>query len=70
MEMRLVDERTSAKDPDPALACLLSRAPDIVETILKGKQPPNLTANRVATLPTIPTDWNKQRQIILDAPDC
>lgn len=108
LEMRLVDERTSAQAPDPALIRLLSRAwairsevlqgdgrsldaiatshgigssylsrllrlgflgRDIVETILNGKQPPDLTANRLATLPTIPTDWNEQKQVILGTPD-
>ena len=37
-------------------------APDIVETILQGKQPPELTANKLAGLPVIPTDWDAQRQ--------
>jgi len=105
MEMRLIDGRTAAKDPDPALVRLLSRAwairtavlkggrsldaiaqahgigssclarllrlgflaPDIVETILQGKQAPHLTANRLANLPAIPADWNEQRRLILGA---
>jgi hypothetical protein len=40
-------------------------SPYIIEAILHGKQPPVLTANRLAALPTIPTDWNEQRWVIL-----
>ena len=43
-------------------------APDIVETILQGKQPPELTANRLTTLPSIPADWAEQRKMILGMP--
>lgn len=104
MEMRLIDERTAANEPDSALVRLLAKAwtirqevlkgdgrsldtiaqaqgigdsylgrllrigflaPDIIETILQGKQPPTLTANRLAALPNIPTDWNEQERVIL-----
>lgn len=34
-------------------------APDIVEAILKGEQPPELTLTKL--LPTLPLSWNKQR---------
>ena len=34
-------------------------APDIVETILAGKHPPDLTAERLKRLPVLPHDWNE-----------
>ena len=40
-------------------------APEIVEAILAGKQPVDLTANRLATIPEIPVDWAEQRMLIL-----
>jgi hypothetical protein len=40
-------------------------APDIIETILGGRQPPDLTANRLAMIPDIPVDWDEQRKLIL-----
>jgi hypothetical protein len=104
MEMRLVDERSAAADPDPALQRLLAKAwsiradvlkgdgrsldaiardhgigdsylgrllrlsflaPDIIQVLLEGKQPPHLTANALATLSSIPADWDEQRRIIM-----
>ena len=40
-------------------------APEIVEAILAGKQPVDLTANRLAAIPEIPVDWAEQRMLIL-----
>jgi site-specific DNA recombinase len=40
-------------------------APDIVEAILQGKQPSEVTANRLTTMPKIPADWAEQRDVIL-----
>jgi site-specific DNA recombinase len=107
MEMRLIDERGAASDPDPSLQRLLAKAwsirtevlkgdgrsldaiardhgigdsylgrllrlgflaPDIVETILHGNQPPHLSANTLANLPAVPADWTEQRRIILGRP--
>ena len=34
-------------------------APDIVEAILAGKHPPDLTAERLKRLPVLPHDWNE-----------
>lgn len=39
-------------------------APDIVETILGGCQPPNLTASRLMQDTRIPTDWQDQRRAL------
>jgi site-specific DNA recombinase len=42
-------------------------AADIIEAILTGKQPVDLTANRLANTPEIPVDWAAQRTLILGA---
>ena len=39
-------------------------APDIVEAILDGTQPFNLTARNLKHLKPLPTSWTKQRQIL------
>ena len=39
-------------------------APDIVEAILAGKHPPDLTAERLKRLPVLPHDWNEQRRLL------
>ena len=43
------------------LACL---SPDIVETILTGNQPANLTVERLKRLPDLPLEWSKQHQLL------
>jgi hypothetical protein len=43
------------------LACL---SPDIVETILAGNQPANLTVERLKQLPDLPLEWSKQNQLL------
>lgn len=39
-------------------------APDIVEAILAGDQPPELTANKLIRLKNLPIDWPGQRQFL------
>jgi site-specific DNA recombinase len=39
-------------------------APDIVEAILDGCQPVDLTAERLRRLPQLPADWNSQRHLL------
>jgi hypothetical protein len=43
-------------------------APDISSAIRNGRQPQHLTAKTLRTLPELPTDWVKQRQILGFAP--
>jgi len=43
-------------------------APDIVEAILEGRQPPELTAKRLRGLPEIPLAWAEQRRLLGFAP--
>ena len=43
------------------LACL---SPDIVEAILTGHQPTNLTVERLKRLPTLPLEWSRQHQLL------
>jgi hypothetical protein len=39
-------------------------APDIVEKILAGQQPVDLTAERLTRLPDLPRCWDQQRRIL------
>ena len=39
-------------------------APDIVAAILKGKQPAELTASRLARWKNLPLDWAEQRKAL------
>ena len=39
-------------------------APDIVEAIVVGRQPPNLSANRLVRMLDLPTDWSGQREYL------
>ena len=43
------------------LACL---SPDIIEAILHGHQPANLTLERLKRLPDLPLEWCKQQQVL------
>jgi len=43
------------------LACL---APDIVEAILDGRQPVELSAEKLRRLPHLPADWESQRRLL------
>ena len=39
-------------------------APDIVEAILSGRQPIDLTATRLKRIPNLPLAWAAQRQLL------
>ena len=39
-------------------------APDIVEAILSGRHPPELTAFRLKRLRDLPISWDEQRQLL------
>jgi site-specific DNA recombinase len=39
-------------------------APDIVAAILAGKQPPELTANKLMADTRLPLDWREQRTVL------
>lgn len=39
-------------------------ASDIIETIIKGQQPPELTANKLVRIKNLPIDWPGQREAL------
>jgi hypothetical protein len=39
-------------------------APDIVEAIVEGRQPPELTANKLVRIKNLPIDWPGQREAL------
>ena len=39
-------------------------APDIVETILAGRQPVELTAKRLKRIGALPLEWDRQRRLV------
>lgn len=39
-------------------------APDITTAILEGRQPPNLTAKSLRSLPELPLNWTEQHRIL------
>lgn len=39
-------------------------APDIIEAIVKGRQPPELTANKLVRVKNLPIDWPGQREAL------
>jgi site-specific DNA recombinase len=39
-------------------------APDIVEKVLEGTQPVDLTVQRLRNLPALPHSWNEQRMLL------
>lgn len=43
---------------------LTLQAPDIVEAILDGKQPVELTAEKLKRLRLLPKSWEEQRQLL------
>jgi len=43
------------------LACL---SPDIVEAIFTGRQPADLTVERLKRLPALPLEWSSQHQLL------
>jgi site-specific DNA recombinase len=56
-------ERMSASDVSRYLP-LAFLAPDIVESIAKGKQPIELTVQRIKRLSPLPSSWQQQRRIL------
>ncbi|MEC9344658.1 MAG: recombinase family protein [Pseudomonadota bacterium] len=42
---------------------LANLAPDIIEAILDGRQPPDLTASRLKRMADLPPDWSAQRKM-------
>ena len=57
------DEGISVGDVSRTLQ-LAFLAPDIVETILAGRQPVDLTAQKLKRLKVLPTEWPAQRQLL------
>jgi hypothetical protein len=39
-------------------------APDIVVAILEGRQPPDVTTERLKRLPHLPYAWDRQRRLL------
>ncbi len=39
-------------------------APDLIQAIVRGEQPPTVTAHSLANIGTIPLDWNEQRRLL------
>ena len=39
-------------------------APDIIEAIIEGRQPPELTANKLVRVKNLPIDWASQREAL------
>jgi DNA invertase Pin-like site-specific DNA recombinase len=46
------------------VARLAFLAPDIVNAIMEGRQPPALTTRRLMQLPRIPLEWQSQRKVL------
>jgi site-specific DNA recombinase len=58
------DRTKSEKDQLSRLARLTYLAPDIVGTILAGRQPASLTARTLARVGKLPIDWVDQRRAL------
>lgn len=39
-------------------------APDVIQTIVEGNQPPKLTANRLVRIRNLPIDWGHEREYL------
>ena len=39
-------------------------APDLMHAIVRGEQPPTLTAHSLSNIGTLPLDWNEQRRLL------
>ena len=65
-EAASVNDLAEIMDRDPSdvtkLLHLAYLAPDIIEAILDGRQPTELTAKRLQRLCPLPLDWSEQRQ--------
>jgi hypothetical protein len=42
----------------------LGQAPDIIEAIIEGQQPPELTANKLVRIKNLPISWADQRDYL------
>ncbi len=63
--MRTLAERNGSHESDISrILPLAFLAPDIVEAILDGRQPVELTAESLKRLPALPTDWDAQRRLL------
>ena len=60
-----IEEVAREEDLVPSYVTRLLRltflAPDIITSILAGRQPPELTANKLMTDTRLPLDWSEQR---------
>ncbi len=65
---RSVEELIQQAKLNRTYATLLLRlswlAPEITEAILQGRQPPTLTADKLARATRIPLDWRTQREVL------
>ena len=67
--MRDLARRSSVDQGDVSrILPLAFLAPDIVEAILNGEQPPELTAARLKRMRHLPSDWQQQRRHLGFAP--
>jgi site-specific DNA recombinase len=57
------EERMSASDVSRYLP-LAFLAPDIVESVAKGRQPIELTVQRIKRLSPLPSNWEEQRRVL------
>ncbi len=63
--VRTMAERNGSHESDISrILPLAFLAPDIVEAILDGRQPVELTAESLKRLPALPTDWDAQRRLL------
>lgn len=51
-------------DPSDVGRILAFLAPDIIEAILAGRQPIELTAKRLKRIGSLPMDWDSQRRVL------
>ena len=56
-------DRTDASDVGRSIQ-LAFLAPDIVDAILAGHQPVDLTARRLSRIGALPLDWGQQRRLL------
>src|SRR6476620_7034944 len=57
-------EEGSSRSYVTRLLRLAFLAPDIVTSILNGRHPPQLTANRLMDDTRLPLDWSTQRELL------
>ena len=63
-----INELATQQDEDPTeisrFLPLAFLAPDIIESILAGTHPVDLTIQRLRDISTLPTNWNEQREML------